>query len=387
MSTSYSIDSSKSFMIAMQSMIDTVDKLNIKPGTYTPDIDNEVKKTGREKNEGTKLAVLAQDRNKWDDIYDQFNDVSFENLQKVIKSYKSSNSNNNLYKEFGKLVDLAHSLLPRDVFTESLLQIVYNNDSNALEKELMDFLGASNIELISFLIQNQSTIKSIPLEETMFMIQDVANPNKRLTQEGIRNQVLENAARAKNPKLDAAQKIIKYAHVYRKYESNTSSALSIGGQKFALPVGTTRMTYQTHEEIIIPAPNPEKNKSFLYTKLLKIKDLDFLCRSVFKYETLNQIQTLVYPVAYSTNENMLICAPTGAGKTDIALLTILNAIKQYSTTTGEGELDIQYDDFKVIYVAPLKALAAEIVSKFSQKLSIFDIKVRELTGDMQMTKA
>lgn len=209
MSTSYSIDSSKSFMIAMQSMIDTVDKLNIKPGTYTPDIDNEVKKTGREKNEGTKLAVLAQDRNKWDDIYDQFNDVSFENLQKVIKSYKSSNSNNNLYKEFGKLVDLAHSLLPRDVFTESLLQIVYNNDSNALEKELMDFLGASNIELISFLIQNQSTIKSIPLEETMFMIQDVANPNKRLTQEGIRNQVLENAARAKNPKLDAAQKIIK----------------------------------------------------------------------------------------------------------------------------------------------------------------------------------
>ncbi|SMN22397.1 similar to Saccharomyces cerevisiae YGR271W SLH1 Putative RNA helicase related to Ski2p, involved in translation inhibition of non-poly(A) mRNAs [Maudiozyma saulgeensis] len=387
MSTSYSVDSSKSYMIAMQSMVDTVEKLNLKLGAYIPEVDNEVKKVANEKNEGAQLAVLAQDRNKWDDIYDQFNDVSFENLQKVIKSYKSSNSNNKIYREFGKLIDLADSLLPKDVFTESLLQIVYNNGSNALEKELLDFLGASNIELISFLIQNQSTIKSIPLEETLFMIQDATNPNKRLTQEGIRNQVLENAARAKNPKLDAAQKIIKYPHVYRKYESNTSSALSIGGQKFALPVGTTRMTYQAHEEIIIPAPDPEKNKSFLYTKLLKIKDLDFLCRSVFKYETLNQIQTLVYPVAYTTNENMLICAPTGAGKTDIALLTILNAIKQYSTTTEGGELDIQYDDFKVIYVAPLKALAAEIVSKFSEKLSIFDIKVRELTGDMQMTKA
>jgi replicative superfamily II helicase len=33
-----------------------------------------------------------------------------------------------------------------------------------------------------------------------------------------------------------------------------------------------------------------------------------------------------FPVAYKTNENMLICAPTGAGKTDAAMLTVLNAV-------------------------------------------------------------
>lgn len=47
----------------------------------------------------------------------------------------------------------------------------------------------------------------------------------------------------------------------------------------------------------------------------------------------------------------------------------------------------QKDDFKIIYVAPMKALAAEIVEKFKQHLAWLGIEVRELTGDMQLTKA
>lgn len=37
--------------------------------------------------------------------------------------------------------------------------------------------------------------------------------------------------------------------------------------------------------------------------------------------------------------------------------------------------------------APMKALAAEIVRKVGKRLQWLSIKVRELTGDMQMTKA
>jgi antiviral helicase SLH1 len=33
----------------------------------------------------------------------------------------------------------------------------------------------------------------------------------------------------------------------------------------------------------------------------------------------------------------------------------------------------------------MKALASEIVDKFSQKLKYLGIKVKELTGDMQLT--
>lgn len=57
---------------------------------------------------------------------------------------------------------------------------------------------------------------------------------------------------------------------------------------------------------------------------------------------LNRIQTVVFPAAYKTNENLLICAPTGAGKTNIAMLTILHEIKQH---ISQGV--IKKDEFKV----------------------------------------
>lgn len=42
--------------------------------------------------------------------------------------------------------------------------------------------------------------------------------------------------------------------------------------------------------------------------------------------------------------------------------------------------------FKIVYIAPLKALAAEIVGKFSSALAYLKVQVRELTGDMNLSK-
>ncbi len=43
--------------------------------------------------------------------------------------------------------------------------------------------------------------------------------------------------------------------------------------------------------------------------------------------------------------------------------------------------------FQIIYVAPMKALAAEMVRNFGKRLEPLGILVKELTGDMQLTKA
>ena len=59
-------------------------------------------------------------------------------------------------------------------------------------------------------------------------------------------------------------------------------------------------------------------------------------------KNLNRIQSVVFETAYRTNENLLICAPTGAGKTNIAMLTILHEIKQH---ISQGV--IKKDEFKV----------------------------------------
>uniref|UniRef100_A0A4W6EQU9 Activating signal cointegrator 1 complex subunit 3 n=1 Tax=Lates calcarifer TaxID=8187 RepID=A0A4W6EQU9_LATCA len=114
-----------------------------------------------------------------------------------------------------------------------------------------------------------------------------------------------------------------------------------------------------------------------------------LC-NIFRAETLvfkgmkrlNRIQSMVFETAYNTNENLLICAPTGAGKTNIAMLTVLHEIRQHLQPGGV----IKKDEFKIVYVAPMKALAAEMTNYFSKRLEPLGITVKELTGDMQLTK-
>lgn len=92
----------------------------------------------------------------------------------------------------------------------------------------------------------------------------------------------------------------------------------------------------------------------------------------FESNKLNVIQSKVFHHAYNSTENMLVCAPTGAGKTNIATLTILNVIKRYGT------------DFKVIYISPMKALVNELVHKFTKKFK--NLKTREMTGDIQLSQ-
>jgi antiviral helicase SLH1 len=72
------------------------------------------------------------------------------------------------------------------------------------------------------------------------------------------------------------------------------------------------------------------------------------------------------------------------------MLTVLRVLSQHQTSpdaTSDIKSKIARDSFKIIYVAPMKALAAEIVRKLGKRLKWLDITVSELTGDMQMTKA
>lgn len=41
---------------------------------------------------------------------------------------------------------------------------------------------------------------------------------------------------------------------------------------------------------------------------------------------------------------------------------------------------------QIVYVAPMKALAAEMTNYFSKRLEPLGITVKELTGDMQLSK-
>ena len=149
-----------------------------------------------------------------------------------------------------------------------------------------------------------------------------------------------------------------------------------------LPKGTSRQAYKGYEEVKVP---PMKSREFAPGEVLvKIGELPAWAQLPFEgYDTLNRIQSKIYPTAFFSNENLLVCAPTGAGKTNIAMTCILREIGQH---ISEDE-DIDLDDFKIIYVAPMKALAAEMTFNFGKRLQPLGLTVRELTGDMQLTKS
>ncbi|KAH7887857.1 Sec63-domain-containing protein [Phlebopus sp. FC_14] len=179
-------------------------------------------------------------------------------------------------------------------------------------------------------------------------------------------------------------------HIYTSWSNvGGGSVLSHLGSKYMLPVGTARHVYEDYEEVIIPPAKvvPPRESE----RLIPVSELDGLVKGSFPgYTSLNRVQSIVYHTAYRTNENMLVCAPTGAGKTDIAMLTILRVLNQYSSAGPPGtgiQASINRDSLKIIYVAPMKALASEIVQKLGRRLKWLSVEVRELTGDMQLTKA
>ena len=147
-----------------------------------------------------------------------------------------------------------------------------------------------------------------------------------------------------------------------------------------LPQGSTKRSFKGYEEIHVPPPKARNDDK----ALMPASELPEWSRPGFgSAPKLNKIQTTCYNAAFNSDENLLICAPTGSGKTNVAMLAMLREIgKHRNPETGE----IMLDDFKIIYIAPLKALVQEQVGNFGKRLESYGIRVSELTGDRQLTK-
>ena len=156
----------------------------------------------------------------------------------------------------------------------------------------------------------------------------------------------------------------------------------MSNKKCALPAGSFRTQRKGYEEVHIPALKP---KNFGDDEaLVPIDSLPEWAQAAFSgMRTLNRVQSKIHKCALFSAENMLVCAPTGAGKTNVAMLTIMHEVGMHRLPSGALNLDA----FKIVYVAPMKALVQEMVTNFSKRLESYGINVRELTGDQQLTKA
>lgn len=157
---------------------------------------------------------------------------------------------------------------------------------------------------------------------------------------------------------------------------------------FVLPRGTVHSDTENVETFEIPAAERAFQES---QRRIEIQEFSENVREIFKdLSTLNLMQSMCFGVAYKSSENIvfmfkqfcslkLVCAPTGAGKTNVALMTIARQIELDFEEPGRRS--------KIVYVTPMKALAAEITSKFSLKLRPLRVTVAEFTGDMRLSRA
>lgn len=155
---------------------------------------------------------------------------------------------------------------------------------------------------------------------------------------------------------------------------------SIGAvDRVGLPKGSTREVGKGYEEIFVPPPSRSSGSG---TKLVEVAEAlsehPELLSAMKGVKTLNRLQSSVFATAFDSDENLLVCAPTGAGKTNVALLTIFREILAVKKRVQRS--------FKVVYVAPMKALAAEVTEKFGGRLDPLGLRVREFTGDMSLTR-
>jgi len=102
-------------------------------------------------------------------------------------------------------------------------------------------------------------------------------------------------------------------------------AFSQGGRLMSnknctLPAGSFKRPKKGYEEIHIPAP---KQKPTAASDLVPLSDLPAWARDAFPgTKTLNRVQSKLYPIAFGTDEPILLCAPTGAGKVKSRLLSL-----------------------------------------------------------------
>ncbi|KAL8269770.1 hypothetical protein Esti_006299 [Eimeria stiedai] len=178
------------------------------------------------------------------------------------------------------------------------------------------------------------------------------------------------------------------------------------GLRGCLPEGAKVTDSQVAFEVFIPPPQPAAVNE---ESLIPISALPEWARHAFVgIETLNPRQSAVYPVAFLTGASFLVCAPTGAGKTNIALLALLQQLNEYrhlkdskaapgrkhssareahyGECSSSGWSPPSPKHFKAVYIAPMKSLAAEITAKFQSALKPLGIRVQEATADVPLTR-
>ncbi|XP_063216093.1 probable ATP-dependent DNA helicase HFM1 [Bacillus rossius redtenbacheri] len=109
--------------------------------------------------------------------------------------------------------------------------------------------------------------------------------------------------------------------------------------------------------------------------LRSINEISQKYRHIFSpYPSFNIVQSKVLDDVFYSDEPVVVSAPTGSGKTAIFEMAIIRLLAKVEELKYSG-------DFKIVYMAPVKALCTERYNDWQVKFARHGLPCQELTGD------
>jgi hypothetical protein len=254
--------------------------------------------------------------------------------------------------------------------------------AEAFQGQLFDLLGVEGLDLMEKVVSKWASVKAMDIGKPAVAAGQGAAPpqaqpappmtggivvnlesDKKGQQRRRKDELKAKKQQQSQPQLDAQPDTTRLLKLMEDGDRSALPAVErndyiAGGtarmaeHKFVMPEGARHQDTQEFESVWLPPKRPPYRSD---DSLVPVTEFEPWARTAFKgYEKLNRIQSSVFSSAYHSNENLLICAPTGAGKTNIAMLAILREIGLNRTADGR----IQKDQFKICYVAPMKVRLA-----------------------------
>ncbi|KAL9618959.1 MAG: hypothetical protein Q9160_006353 [Pyrenula sp. 1 TL-2023] len=110
-------------------------------------------------------------------------------------------------------------------------------------------------------------------------------------------------------------------------------------------------------------------------QLISAHDLPDRFRAIFPFPIFNAVQSKCFAPSFWGDDNLVLSAPTGSGKTVVMELAICRLLHTF-----------QNGQFKVVYQAPTKSLCAERHRDWEKRFATLDLRCAELTGDTDHTQ-
>ncbi|KMZ97720.1 RNA helicase [Plasmodium vivax North Korean] len=258
-----------------------------------------------------------------------------DTCEKILSSGKAFSQNTDRYIILNRRNQIKKISL--NEMNELITEIIYTTmTKDHLENSLLDLLGEEHIDFIFNIIKNKESIK----RDIKLLSKYVDVKEKVLASNFfITDKTTDGINSKKNVlvKKENIEKIVDF-FLYTLKENNFGDVKKIyipneenKLEEIQVPRNTS---YSYTDNVTKVRINRLENFQFNKDELVPVKVLPFWHKHIFEFEHFNYVQSKVFKAAFQTNKNLLVSAPTGCGKTNIALLVILQQICLFCEQNG-----------------------------------------------------